>query len=170
MKVRVAGITVGSLLAVAGAQALASGSSPVPPGPSPSITGGFPGSGFMPGPSTIHFSSRRGFVVATATLPPGATFGWHYHRTPILVVVTDGTLTLYEASASKCIVSRMSAGTASAAAGESAHFLHLARNEGATPVSLVATYIGVPRSLMAHPDRLDVYNRIRPSQCPASLK
>jgi hypothetical protein len=169
MKLRLAAIAAGGLLAAAGAEALASASSPVPPGPSSSITGGFPGIGLFPGKNTVHFSSSHGFVVATATLPPGATFGWHYHRTPILVTVTEGTLTLYEASRSKCVVTHMTAGTASAASGEPAHFLHLARNEGPVPTSLVATYIGVPRSLMAHPDRLDVYNQKRPRQCRSGL-
>ncbi len=52
---------------------------------------------------------------------------------------------------------------------EPANHIHLARNEGKTKASIVATYIGVPRSLRANPNNLDVPAQ-RPSKCRASVQ
>src|SRR5438067_1930221 len=37
-------------------------------------------------------------VIAQATIPPGASFGWHYHRAAVVVVLKSGTLTLYDSA------------------------------------------------------------------------
>jgi hypothetical protein len=37
-------------------------------------------------------------VAAQATVPPGASFGWHYHRAAVVVVVKSGTLTVYDSA------------------------------------------------------------------------
>jgi quercetin dioxygenase-like cupin family protein len=161
MKLRLALISTAAVAAASAAIALAAG-------PSPSIGGAVFGSGVLIGvPSTkVHLSRSNGFFMASAIAPPGATFSWHYHRTPIVVVVTAGTLTLYDSSGPKCSPTRYHAGQGFI---EPANHLHLARNEGKTRAILYATYIGVPPSLRANPNNLDVVGQPRPSKCPPSV-
>jgi quercetin dioxygenase-like cupin family protein len=161
MKLRIAIIATGALAATATAVALGAG-------PSPSITGGLLGTGalIVPSSTTVHLSRSDGFVMESANLPPGATLGWHSHRTPVVVAITAGTLTLYDSSGSKCTPHRYGPEQGFV---EPAHHVHMARNEGTTSVSLYATYIGVPARLRANPNNLDVNNQKRPSKCPASV-
>jgi hypothetical protein len=42
----------------------------------------------------IDVAKPADVVVTQATVPPGASFGWHYHRAAVVVVVKSGTLTL----------------------------------------------------------------------------
>ena len=162
MKLHIVAITTGALVASAGALALAAG-------PSPSITGGILGTGALTGRSstTVQLSHRNGFVMENATVPPGATFGWHYHRTAVVVAVTAGTLTLYDSSGPNCTPHHYRTGQGFI---EPANHIHLARNEGKTKVKLDATYIGVSASLRANPSNLDVNNQPRPHKCPASVQ
>jgi quercetin dioxygenase-like cupin family protein len=162
MKPHIIALITGALLATAAAAAFAAG-------PSPSITGGVSGTGVLIAPSstTVHLSRSSGFVMENATVPPGATFGWHYHRTPIVVAITAGTLTLYDSGGPKCTPHRYGPEQGFV---EPANHVHMARNEGTTTVSLYATYIGVPRGLRANPNNLDVNNQKRPSKCPASVQ
>jgi quercetin dioxygenase-like cupin family protein len=161
MKLRIAIITTGALVATTAAVALATG-------PSPSITGGLLGTGalIVPSSTTVHLSRSSGFVMESANVPPGATLGWHFHRTPVVVAITAGTLTLYDISGPKCTPHRYGPEQGFV---EPAHHVHMARNEGTTPVSLYATYIGVLPRLRANPNNLDV-NQNRPSKCPASVQ
>lgn len=162
MKLRIVAFTTGALVASASAIALAAG-------PSPSITGGLLGTGVLVGRSstTVQLSHKDGFVMENATVPAGATFGWHYHRTAVVVAITAGTLTLYDSSGAKCTPHRYRTGQGFI---EPANHIHLARNEGKTKVKLDATYVGVPPSLRANPNNLDVNNQPRPRKCPASVQ
>ncbi|MHB8660054.1 MAG: cupin domain-containing protein [Solirubrobacteraceae bacterium] len=162
MKLHLAALTTGTLLATAGGLALAAG-------PSASITGGILGTGVLTArPSaTVRLSHRNGFVMENATVPAGATFGWHSHRTAVVVAVTAGTLTLYDSSGPNCTPRRYRAGQGFI---EPANHIHMARNEGKTRVTLEATYIGVPPSLRANPNNLDANNQPRPHKCPASVQ
>jgi len=162
MKLRNVALTTGALVATTAAVALAAG-------PSPSITGGVLGTGalIVPSSTTVHLSRSDGFVMESANVPPGATLGWHSHRTPVVVAITAGTLTLYDSSGSKCTPHRYGPEQGFV---EPANHIHMARNEGPTAVSLFATYIGVPRGLRANPNNLDVNNQRRPSKCPASVQ
>jgi quercetin dioxygenase-like cupin family protein len=72
---------------------------------------------------------------------PGGDFGWHYHRSPVVAAVTAGTLTLYDSSDPKCTPQRIAAGNAFT---EAANHVHLARNEGTTPVRVMVAYLGAP--------------------------
>jgi len=121
MRLRIVAITTGALVASAGAFALAAG-------PPPSITGGVLGSGVLTGRSStaVQLSHRNGFVMENATVPAGATFGWHYHRTAVVVAVTAGTLTLYDSSGPKCTPHRYRAGQGFI---EPANHVHMARNQ-----------------------------------------
>ena len=47
---------------------------------------------------TIHVNKPGDVVVAKATVPPGASFGWHSHRAAVAAVVKSGTLTLYDSA------------------------------------------------------------------------
>jgi quercetin dioxygenase-like cupin family protein len=81
-------------------------------------------------------------IVVKAKVPPGGSFGWHSHPSAVAVAITSGTLTLYDSSDPSCSPKRFSHGQGFV---EPPNHVHLARNEGATPVTLYATYLGVPR-------------------------
>ena len=59
-------------------------------------------------PYTIPVTKPADVVLAKATVPPGASFGWHssfgwhYHRGAVVVVVNSGTLTLYDSADRTC--------------------------------------------------------------------
>ncbi len=148
---------------------LAASASALAAGPSPSITGGVIGTGALTGRSSaiVRLSPSSGFVMENASVPALATFGWHYHRTPVVVAITAGTLTLYDSSGPACTPHRYHAGQGFI---EPASHLHLARNDGKTAVTLYATYIGVAPSSRANPNNLDANNQPRPHKCPASIQ
>jgi quercetin dioxygenase-like cupin family protein len=89
---------------------------------------------------SIQVTKPADVVVAQATVPPGASFGWHYHRAAVLVVVKSGTLTLYDSADPMCTPQRYSAGQGFT---ERPHHVHLARNEGARPAVVFVTYLGL---------------------------
>jgi quercetin dioxygenase-like cupin family protein len=93
---------------------------------------------------TIDVSKSGDVLVASAKLSPGASFGWHTHRSAVAVAVTAGTLTLYDSDNPGCAPQRIRAGHGFV---EQANHVHLARNEGKKPVRLVATYLGTPHGL-----------------------
>ena len=161
MKLGIAALTSGALVASVTGLALAAGSPPA-------VTGGVLGTGVLTVHSgvTVHLSRGSGFVMENANFPPGATVGWHSHRTPVVVAVTAGTLTLYDISGPNCTPHHYKAGQGFI---EPANHIHLARNEGKTTASIDATYIGVPRSLRANPNNLDVAAK-RPAKCPARVQ
>jgi quercetin dioxygenase-like cupin family protein len=79
-------------------------------------------------------------VVAKATVPAGASFGWHTHRSAVAVVVVSGTLTLYDSADRTCTPHRYSPGQGFV---ERPNHVHLARNEGHAPVVVLVTYLGL---------------------------
>jgi quercetin dioxygenase-like cupin family protein len=89
---------------------------------------------------TIDVPKPADLVVAKATVPPGASFGWHYHRAAVAVVVVSGTLTLYDSADQTCTPQRFSAGQGFT---ERPRHVHLARNEGRAPVVVLVTYLGL---------------------------
>ena len=91
-------------------------------------------------PYTIAATKPADVVVAKATVPPGASFGWHYHRAAVVVVVKSGTLTLYDSADRTCTPQRYSAGQGFT---ERPHHVHLARNEGREPAVVFVTYLGL---------------------------
>ena len=127
-------LIAGALLAAVGATsaALAAGASP--------ITEKVLGAAGIAQPYTIAVTKPADVVVANATVPPGASFGWHYHRAAVVVVVKSGTLTLYDSSDRTCTPRRYSAGQGFT---ERPHHVHLARNEGREPAIVFVTYLGL---------------------------
>ena len=91
-------------------------------------------------PYTIDVHKPSDVVVAKATVPPGASFGWHSHRAAVAVVVKSGTLTLYDSADKSCTPQRYSAGQGFV---EHRNHVHLARNEGDKRVVVLVTYLGL---------------------------
>jgi quercetin dioxygenase-like cupin family protein len=89
---------------------------------------------------TIDVNKPGDIVVAKATVPPGASFGWHSHRAAVAVAVNAGTLTLYDSADPSCTPQRYSAGQGFI---EQPHHVHLARNEGNQRVVVLVTYLGL---------------------------
>ena len=73
--------------------------------------------------------------VFTFELAPGGAFPWHQHPGPVWVVVTQGTLTYYDAA---CHPHPYPAGSAFFDPG---NLTHTARNEGAEPLEVLATFM-----------------------------
>lgn len=133
----------------------------------PPISGGLLGTGVLThGNATVQLSGTNGIVMEWAKVAPGASFGWHFHRRPVVVVVTAGTLTLYDGSDPACTARRYSAGQGFVEPG---NHVHVARNEGTKPVSLDVVYLGVPGTWRKNPTPLDVYVK-SPGNCPASIR
>ena len=127
-------LTIAALVTALGATtaALAASASP--------ITEKVLGAAGVPQRYTIDVTKPADVVVAQATVPPGASFGWHYHRAAVVVVVKSGTLTLYDSADRSCTPQRYPAGQGFV---ERAHHVHLARNEGHTPAVVLVTYLGL---------------------------
>ena len=144
-------IVTAALLTALGttAAALATGASP--------ITEKVLGAATISQRYTIPVTKPADVVVARATVPAGASFGWHYHRAAVVVVVKSGTLTLYDSADRTCTPQRYSAGQGFT---ERPNHVHLARNEGRKPVVVLVTYLG-----LKHGVNPDVPAR-SPGNCP----
>jgi quercetin dioxygenase-like cupin family protein len=125
-------ITAALLGALSAAAALAAGGRP--------ITEKVLGAASVSHPYTIDVRKAADVVVAEATVPPGSSFGWHYHRAAVAVVVKSGTLTLYDSADRSCTPRRYSTGQGFV---EHKNHVHLARNEGRKPVVVLVTYLGL---------------------------
>jgi quercetin dioxygenase-like cupin family protein len=86
-------------------------------------------------------------VLDSITIAPGGNFGWHTHGAPVAVVVTHGTLTVFDPSVANCAPFKVSKG---ASFVEPANHVHLARNDGKTQVRLYAMFLGVPKGAGAN--------------------
>jgi quercetin dioxygenase-like cupin family protein len=100
----------------------------------------------------IRVSSRHGgpadVAVATVTIDPGGSSGWHHHPGVVLVVVQSGTVTFYD---EKCRPAVHRAGEAFVEASDSPG---LAKNTGTETAVVEATFI-VPASTPPAPLRID---------------
>jgi quercetin dioxygenase-like cupin family protein len=106
----------------------------------PPVTEKILGAGSISDGYTIHVNKPGDVVVAKATVPPGASFGWHSHRAAVAAVVKSGTLTLYYGADRTCTPHRYAAGQGFT---EQPHHVHLARNEGDTKAVVLVTYLGL---------------------------
>ena len=127
-------LSAAALLTAFGATSAALAAGPAP------ITEKVLGAAGISQPYTIPVTKPGDVVVAKATVPPGASFGWHYHRAAVVVVVKSGTLTLYDSADRTCTPQRYSAGQGFT---ERPHHVHLARNEGREPAIVFVTYLGL---------------------------
>ena len=144
-------LTIAGLLTTLGTSAAALGAGADP------ITENVLGAASISKPYTIPVTKPADVVVARATVPPGASFGWHYHRAAVVVVVKSGVLTLYDSADRTCTPQRYSAGQGFT---ERPHHVHLARNEGGKPAVVFVTYVGLKHGV--NPD----VPAPRPGNCP----
>jgi quercetin dioxygenase-like cupin family protein len=87
---------------------------------------------------TIRTKGPREVLGTSIAVAPGGTFGWHTHPGPVLVAVASGTLSLYQPHRHGCSKRKVGPGQAFV---ENGGDVHLARNEGAKPVRLYATFL-----------------------------
>ena len=122
--------------------------------PGSGVVGPVLGRGVLEGKAKLKIrSTASDVVVQQLTIAPGGHTGWHSHHGPVVVLVTEGELTLYRAEDRKCRPHSFSAGESFIDYGRGA--VHIARNEGTTPVGLYATYLDVPVGAsfrIDHPD------------------
>ena len=93
--------------------------------------------------TTVHVSSGS-VILDSIRVAPGGSFGWHRHGIgfAVEVVVTGGTLTVFDPTVGKCKPFKVSKGQSFV---EPANHIHLARNDGKAPVTLYALYLGLPK-------------------------
>ena len=84
-------------------------------------------------------------VLDTITIQPGGNFGWHTHGAPVAVIITSGTLTVFDPSVANCAAFTVSKGQSFI---EPANHVHLARNDTGKVVTLYAMYLGIPKGVM----------------------
>ena len=123
----------------------------------PTITEKVLGAAGISHPYTIHVRKPADVVFAKATVPPGASFGWHSHRAAVAVAVKSGTLTLYDGADRTCTPQRYPGGRGFI---EQPHHVHLARNEGRTKAVVLVTYLGLKHGV--NPD----VPAANPGNCP----
>jgi quercetin dioxygenase-like cupin family protein len=107
--------------------------------------------------SPSPFKRPSDFVVVDITIAPGGTTGWHTHPGPALVIIKEGTFTLYDGDDRKCRSHRY--GPGQAFVDEGGGHVHIGRNETSQPVKLLVTFI-VPEGAMPTVDAPD------PGNCP----
>ena len=91
-------------------------------------------------------------VVQNLVIEPRGHTGWHSHPGPLMVVVSKGAVTLYDADDSTCSGHTYEAGEAFVDPGQD--HAHIARNEGGTPAELWVTFLRPGDDLQA-PLRVD---------------
>lgn len=116
----------------------------------------------IPGGGDVWLSLQKtkgpsdAYIQSNVWQPEGHT-GWHSHPGHSLIIVTSGTLTVYEGHDPSCTPKVYTQGMGFADAG--GDHVHLIRNEGAAPASTMAFQLlpaGAPR-------RIDVDS---PGNCP----
>ena len=130
MKLKIAALLLVSALATAAASLAAGG----PIVEKPVATGNMLA-------TTIH-GQTGGMVLDSIKIKPGGSFGWHTHSAPVAVVITGGTLTVFDPSVNKCAPFKVSKGQSFV---EPANHVHLARNDGKATATLYALYLGIPK-------------------------
>ena len=89
--------------------------------------------------TTIH-ATTGSMILESIKIAPGGSFGWHTHGAAVAVVVTGGTLTVFDPTVGSCKPFKVSKGQSFV---EPANHVHLARNDTKTRVTLYAMYLGV---------------------------
>jgi len=96
--------------------------------------------------TTIH-AQTGSMILESIKIKPGGNFGWHIHGAPVAVVVTRGTLTVFDPTVGACAPFKVSKGQSFV---EPANHVHLARNDGTKTVTLYALYLGVAKPAAAN--------------------
>jgi quercetin dioxygenase-like cupin family protein len=107
----------------------------------------------------INSEKRTEVVMPQITIHAGASSGWHTHPGPGFVVVTFGTLALYQVIDNRCVKSTYGPGQGFV---ETPGVVHIARNEGASgDVTAVATFLGIAPGTTAYKTLVPA-----PAACP----
>jgi quercetin dioxygenase-like cupin family protein len=93
------------------------------------------------GQFTLRQMTPADAVTVVVTFLPGGTTGWHSHPGPVVNLVTAGTLTYYRGDDPACTPHQYAAGQGFWDEGGD---VHIVRNEGTTPATLVVTFLNVP--------------------------
>jgi quercetin dioxygenase-like cupin family protein len=94
------------------------------------------------GQEVINVGNAQQTVVQKITIAPGGHTGWHSHPGPVVVVITQGTMSFYDSEDPTCTVRHYTTGQAFVDSGQG--HVHIARNEGSGNLVLLATYFDVP--------------------------
>jgi quercetin dioxygenase-like cupin family protein len=106
---------------------------------------------------TIPLQFGTDIVMAQITVQPGGSSGWHSHPGGAIIVVKEGSLTVYGSFGNKCEITTYGAGQAFV---ERAGEVDQVINTGAIPYVLLVTSPRVPRGASARTDELN------PNACP----
>ena len=90
--------------------------------------------------ATTIQAGKGSMILESFKISPGGTFGWHRHGAPVAVVVTRGTLTAFDPTVDGCAPFKVTKGQSFV---EPANHVHLVRNDGRSPVTVYAVYLGV---------------------------
>jgi quercetin dioxygenase-like cupin family protein len=85
----------------------------------------------------------KGVVIARFTIEPGGTTGWHRHPGKAVVAIQSGELTLRRAVRGECRTFTYGPGEGFV---EIPSIVHIARNEGDTPLVFGAVLFRIPPS------------------------
>jgi quercetin dioxygenase-like cupin family protein len=106
---------------------------------------------------TIPLQVGTDVVMAQITVVPGGLSGWHSHPGGAIIVVKEGSLTVYESMGSQCEITTYGAGQAFI---ERPGELDQVKNTGTVPYTLYVTFPRVPPGDSARIDQPD------PGTCP----
>lgn len=85
------------------------------------------------------FDKGENVYVQHAAIAPGASTGWHSHAGPVIVLMVNGTLTLYNGDDKACTGHQYGSGKGFIDGGFG--HIHIARNEGTVPAEFYAVYL-----------------------------
>jgi quercetin dioxygenase-like cupin family protein len=100
-----------------------------------------PGNGSVPAnvwETLLKTNGSTDLYVQQNTWQPGGSTGWHTHPGPSLVIVTQGTLTVYDSSDPTCAPQVYSAGGSNEFVDVGSGDVHLIRNESGDIAKTVA--------------------------------
>ena len=106
---------------------------------------------------TIPLQFGTDIVMAQITVAPGGSSGWHSHPGGAIIVVKQGSLTVYGSTGSKCETTTYGAGQAFI---ERPGELDNVLNNGTVPYVLFVAFPRVPQGASARTDELN------PGTCP----
>jgi quercetin dioxygenase-like cupin family protein len=106
---------------------------------------------------TIPLTAGTNVAIAQITVIPGGSSGWHSHPGGAIVVVQQGSLTVYVSVGDECRVDTYSAGQAFV---ERPGQVNQVVNTGTVPYTLFVTFPRVPAGASARTDEAN------PGTCP----
>jgi quercetin dioxygenase-like cupin family protein len=101
---------------------------------------------------TIPLKAGSDVAIAQITVGPGGSSGWHSHPGGAIVVVQQGSLTVYRSVGSECQTTTYAAGQAFI---ERPGEVNQVINTGADPYTLFVTFPRVPQGASARTDEPD---------------